>query len=235
MLWYVAQGSGAIMLSSLNPQTVPPGEMPANPVYDGLFVLLLRYKSGVKTTSPMFRDAKPHVSSYESRPASGQLATHSGRNDETDPTNDKISLNILLSNDGLVQKPLEPLQQGQRISMQPSKCFKSEGLEGDRRLLTRQQDSIASLLVLGSARGGPTRHEVQQVGNCEWGRANDVDMEVTPLLPRVEAEVCATALLARDRGGKGGFPGDPLTSRGKDSVQAVTIGVMADDNCNIPP
>jgi hypothetical protein len=63
--------------------------------------------------------------------------------------------------------------------MQPSKCFKSEGLEGDRRLLTRQQDSIASLLVLGSARGGPTRHEVHQVGNGEWGRANDVDRTVT--------------------------------------------------------
>jgi hypothetical protein len=181
----------------------------------------------------MFRDPNPNVSSYESHPASGQLATHSGRNDETDPTNHKISLNILLSNDGLVQKPLEPLQQGQRISMQPPKCFKSEGLEGDRRLLTRQQDRIASLLVLGSARGGPTRNEVQQVGNCEWGRANDVDIEVTPLLPRVEAEVCATALLARDRGGKGGFPGDPLTSRGKDSVQAVTNGVMAADNGNI--
>eukprot|EP00884_Botryococcus_braunii_P004857 jgi/Botrbrau1/14372/Bobra.0014s0027.1 len=56
--------------------------------------------------------------------------------------------------------------------MQPSQCFKSEGLESHRRLLTRQQDSIAGLLVLGSARGGPTRHEVQQVGNCEWGRAN---------------------------------------------------------------
>jgi hypothetical protein len=107
----------------------------------------------------------PNVSSYESHPASGQLATHSGRNNETDPTNNKISLNILLSNEGLVQKPLEPLQQGQRISMQPSKCFKSEGLEGDRRLLTRQQDSIARLLVLGSARGGPTRSEVQQGGN----------------------------------------------------------------------
>jgi hypothetical protein len=84
----------------------------------------------------MFRDANPNVSSYESHPASGQLATHSGRNNETDPTNDKISLNILLSNDGLVQMPLEPLQQGQRISMQPPKSFKSEGLEGDRRLLT---------------------------------------------------------------------------------------------------
>jgi hypothetical protein len=149
----------------------------------------------------MFRDANPNVSGYESHPASGQLATHGGRNDETDPTNDKISLHILLSNDGLVQKPLEPLQQGQRISLQPSKCFKSEGLEGVRRLLTRLQDSKASLLVLGSARGGPTRYEVQQVGNCEWGRANDVDIEVTPLLPRMEAEVCATALLARDRGG----------------------------------
>eukprot|EP00884_Botryococcus_braunii_P005792 jgi/Botrbrau1/15213/Bobra.0149s0068.5 len=159
-----------------------------------------------------YRDPNPNVSSYESHPASGQLATHSRRNDETDPTNDKISLHIFLSNDGLVQKPLEPLQQGQRISMQPSKCFKSEGLESHRRLLTRQQDSIAGLLVLGSARGGPTRHEVQQVGNCEWGRANDVDIKVTPLLPRMEAEVCATALLARDRGGKGGFPGDPLTS-----------------------
>eukprot|EP00884_Botryococcus_braunii_P012150 jgi/Botrbrau1/20936/Bobra.0135s0064.1 len=65
--------------------------------------------------------------------------------------------------------------------MQPSQCFKSEGLESHRRLLTRQQDSIAGLLVLGSARGGPTRHEVQQVGNCEWGRANDVDIKVTPL------------------------------------------------------
>jgi hypothetical protein len=47
----------------------------------------------------------PNVSSYESHPASGQLATHSGRNNETDPTNNKISLNILLSNEGLVQKP----------------------------------------------------------------------------------------------------------------------------------
>jgi hypothetical protein len=93
----------------------------------------------------MFRDANPNVSSYESHPASGQLATHSRRNDETDPTNHKISLNILLSNDGLVQKPLEPLQQGQRISMQPPKCFKSEGLEGDRRLLTRQQDRIVTV------------------------------------------------------------------------------------------
>eukprot|EP00884_Botryococcus_braunii_P001095 jgi/Botrbrau1/10987/Bobra.0234s0012.1 len=63
--------------------------------------------------------------------------------------------------------------------MQPSQCFKSEGLESHRRLLTRQQDSIAGLLVLGSARGGPTRHEVQQVGNCEWGRAND---SMQPLL-----------------------------------------------------
>jgi hypothetical protein len=71
----------------------------------------------------MFRDPNPNVSSYESHPASGQLATHSGRNDETDPTNDKISLHIFLSNDGSVQKPLEPLQQGQRISMQPSKFF----------------------------------------------------------------------------------------------------------------
>jgi hypothetical protein len=74
----------------------------------------------------MFRDANPNVSSYESHPASGQLATHSRRNDETDPTNHKISLNILLSNEGLVQKPLEPLQQGQRISMQPPKCFKAK-------------------------------------------------------------------------------------------------------------
>jgi hypothetical protein len=48
----------------------------------------------------MFRDANPNVSSYESHPASGQLATHSRHNDETDPTNHKISLNILLSNDG---------------------------------------------------------------------------------------------------------------------------------------
>jgi hypothetical protein len=95
--------------------------------------------------------------------------------------------------------PLEPLQQGERISMQPSKYFKSEGFESHRRLLTRQQDSIAGLLVLGRGRGGPTRNEVQQVGNCEWGRANDVDVKVTLLLPRMEAEVCATALLARDR------------------------------------
>jgi hypothetical protein len=50
----------------------------------------------------------------------------------------------------------------------------------------------------------------------------------------MEAEVCATALLARDRGGKGRFPGDALTSRGKDSIQAVTNGVMAADNCHIP-
>jgi hypothetical protein len=67
----------------------------------------LLYKSGGKKTSPMVRDANPNVSSYESHPASGQLATHSGRNDETDPTNHKISLNILLSNKGLVQKPLD--------------------------------------------------------------------------------------------------------------------------------
>jgi hypothetical protein len=100
--------------------------------YESNFFLLL-YKSGGKKTTPMFRDLYPNVSSHESHPASGQLATHSRRNDETDPTNHKISLNILLSNDGLVQKPLEPLQQGQRISMQPPKCFKSEGLEGDRR------------------------------------------------------------------------------------------------------
>jgi hypothetical protein len=44
----------------------------------------------------MFRDPNPNVSSYESHPASGQLANHGGRNNETDPTNDKISLILLL-------------------------------------------------------------------------------------------------------------------------------------------
>ena len=112
----------------------------------------------------MFKDPNPNVSSYESHPASGQLATHSGRNNETDPTHNKVSLHIFLSNDGLVQKPLEPLQQGKRISMQPSKCFKSEGLEGHRRLLTRQQDSIAGLLVLSGARGSPTGTKCSKLG-----------------------------------------------------------------------
>eukprot|EP00884_Botryococcus_braunii_P017750 jgi/Botrbrau1/4659/Bobra.33_2s0030.1 len=67
----------------------------------------------------MFKHPNPNVSSCKSHPASGQLATHSGRSKETDPTHNKISLHIFSSNDGLVQKPLEPLQQGQRISMQP--------------------------------------------------------------------------------------------------------------------
>ena len=115
----------------------------------------------------MFKGLNQNVSS-KSNPASGQLATHSGRYNETDPTNDKISLHIFLSNAGLVQKPLQPLQQGQRISMQPSYCFKREGLEGHRRLLTRQQDSIVGLLVLSGAHGSPTRHEVLYVGHGEW-------------------------------------------------------------------
>eukprot|EP00884_Botryococcus_braunii_P010172 jgi/Botrbrau1/19156/Bobra.0077s0068.1 len=38
---------------------------------------------------------------------------------ETDPTHDKIPLHTFLCNEGLVQKPLEPLQQGQHVSVQP--------------------------------------------------------------------------------------------------------------------
>jgi hypothetical protein len=49
----------------------------------------------------MFRDLNPNFSSYESHLASGQLVTHSGRNDETDPTHDNISLHIFFSKDGL--------------------------------------------------------------------------------------------------------------------------------------
>jgi hypothetical protein len=60
-------------------------------------------------------------------------------------------------------------------------------------------------------------------------------MSMSTLLPRVEAEVCLTALLARDRGGKGWFAGHALTSRGEESGEAITKGVVPADNCHILP
>eukprot|EP00884_Botryococcus_braunii_P009815 jgi/Botrbrau1/18835/Bobra.0868s0002.1 len=119
----------------------------------------------------MLREPNPSASNYKSHLASTQLATHRDRNNETDPMHDRTSLHIFLSNGGLIQKPLEPLQQGQRISMQPSNCSKEKAWKATGGCFPRQQDSIAGLLVLRRACGGPTRHEVLQVANGDWGRA----------------------------------------------------------------
>jgi hypothetical protein len=63
-----------------------------------------------------------------------------------------------------------------------------------RRLGRRQAAADATArqhsesACLGQRARRPPGHEVQQVGNGKWGRANDVDIEVTSLLSRVEAE-----------------------------------------------
>ena len=61
-----------------------------------------------------------------SHPPSSELAAHCRSNNETDPTQNKVPLHIFLSNDGLVQKPLEALQQGQGIRMQTPKMFQTQ-------------------------------------------------------------------------------------------------------------
>eukprot|EP00884_Botryococcus_braunii_P000261 jgi/Botrbrau1/10235/Bobra.0362s0024.1 len=139
------------------------------------------------------------------------------------------------------------------LDRQQDRCFKREGLEGHRRLWTRQQDSIAGLLVLGGARGGPTQHEVLQVGNV------GLSCDEATLGLVVKRQRCQYRdhdppedYFTRGGGGLqrrswpgtgagipferlGWFPGDALTSRGKDTVKAVTKRVMPADNCHIPP
>jgi hypothetical protein len=50
-----------------------------------------------------------------SNPPRSELAAHCRSNNEIDPTQNKVPLHIFLCNDGLVQEPLETLQQGKGI------------------------------------------------------------------------------------------------------------------------
>jgi hypothetical protein len=147
-----------------------------------------------------------------SDPPSCELAGYCRGNNETYPTQNKISLYIFLCSDGLVQKPLEALQQGQGTRMQTPKCFKRRCLKGHWRFLSRQHDGIAGLLIFSSTRSSPTRHKMLKIGNSERRRINDIDVEVMAYFPLVKMEVCTTAFRARDGCRKRWFPGDSLSS-----------------------
>ena len=123
-----------------------------------------------------------------SHPPSSELAAHCRSNNETDPTQNKVPLHILLSNDGLVQKPLEALQQGQGIRMQTPKCFKRKSLKCHRRLLSSKHDGIAGLLIFSSTCSSPTRHEMLKVGNSERRLTDDIDGRGHGPLPTREDE-----------------------------------------------
>jgi hypothetical protein len=67
------------------------------------------------------------------------------------------------------------------------------------RLLSRKHDGMAGLLIFSSTRSSPARHEMLKVGNSEMRQTDDIDVEVTALIPPVKSGVRATGVFGQGR------------------------------------